>query len=269
MHEETPPLPDGPPNPFASGRFLAAAATVGVLVVMGLVVTIIMLIEGSSPDSSSSPSSEQSQEGAVGEQEYPDDPATSAVPRSDGSESVCGLAGAEATDFTAWPQDTTWQTVGTLEAPSSTVHGPGQTEDNGYRHCYAKSPSGAVMAATNFTAMGTDPLITPDLAEHMLAEGEGRQAVLEELESGGAGSDTRTPGHIGGAKLVSYTGERARVEIALVIEEPQAIAAHSVDLRWADGDWKVVTRDDGQMIIPQVIIYSLDGYVLGPEEEDG
>lgn len=268
MTEETPPPAppgDSSPSPFASPWFIAAAGVVAVLVVMGLVVTTTTLMGDDAAESSGSGQQSQgTHEGQIGEEEYPQNPTASEVPHSDGSQSVCGLTPGEGTDFTAWPADTSWETAGVMKAPTSTVHGPGEVEDSGYRHCYAKSPSGAVFAALNFVAMGTDPLIAPDLAEHMYAEGAGKEAAQEDLDRNGA-SDQRVLAHFGGAKLMTYSSDRARVETALILENvDDAISATTVDLRWEEGDWKIVARDDGTMVIPPVVIHSLDGYILAP-----
>ena len=268
MSDEEIPTPSGDNSSlFASKWFAAAAVAVVLIVAMGVVVTATKLIDNGDPDAPQSSGS--SHEGQISEDEYPDDDSRQEdVPRSDGSDSTCGLKDSEKNDFTAWPEDTDWEIVGTLEAPSSTAHGPGKSEDNGFRHCYAKSPEGAVMAAVNYVAMTTDPLIVPDLVEHMYAEGPGKDAVREDLEEEGAGADRGTPGHTGGARLLAYGADRARVDVALVIEGPNAaMGSTPIDLRWEKGDWKVVTRDDGEMVIPQTVIYSLDGYILTPAEE--
>ncbi|WP_017558029.1 hypothetical protein [Nocardiopsis baichengensis] len=250
----------GSEHPFASRGFVVAAVLVALIVVAGLVVTTVKLLGADDPEP------EPRAEGSVGAEEYPEDPATE-VPRSDGSDSACGLPETEKTEFAEWPKDTAWERVGTLDVPSSTAHGPAETEESGFRHCYAKSPEGAVLAAMNYVAMTTDPLIVPDLVEQMYAEGEGRDTALDKLEDDPPGADEGTPGHLAGAQLVSYGADRARVDSAMVVEVPEeSIVSVTVDLRWEDGDWKVVTRADGEMVIPMVVIHSMDGYVPTPEE---
>ncbi|SJZ61507.1 hypothetical protein SAMN02745673_00928 [Marinactinospora thermotolerans DSM 45154] len=263
--EERPTDGGGGKSPLASRSFIAAAVTVGVIVAAGGVVTAINLTgNDTSAESGAIEPSGGPAEGTVGEEEYPEEATPGGVERSDGSESVCGLRSSEKDEFTGFPEDTSWGFVGMREAPSSRAHGPGVVEDNGFRHCYAKSPEGVVLAAMNYTAMTSDPSLYLDLLD-LYAEGPGKEVLKAKVEE--AGPSERVVGHIGGVRLLSYAADRARVDIALVIQgSPGGTVSYPMDFRWEDGDWKIVTRENGEMVIPVAALYSLDGYILPPAE---
>ncbi|GAB3205323.1 hypothetical protein GCM10027294_03230 [Marinactinospora endophytica] len=265
--EERPTDGGGGKSPLASRSFIAAAVTVGVIVAAGGVVTAINLTgNDTSAESAAIEPSGGPAEGTVGEEEYPEEATPGGVERSDGSESVCGLRSSEKDEFTGFPEDTSWGFVGMMEAPSSRAHGPGVVEDNGFRHCYAKSPEGVVLAAMNYVAMTSEPPLASDLPS-LYAEGPGKDVLLEMPEEELLDPDKRYPGRLGGVRLLSYAADRARVDVAIITEgRVKAIGSQPIDFRWEDGDWKIVTRENGKMVIPLTILHSLDGYILPPAE---
>lgn len=247
MSETPTPETGKPPGLMQSKTFVAAAAIVATIAVMGVVVSATNLLGGEDP---ATPDATKSgpYEGSVAPEEAPDQE----VPRSDGSGSVCGLKASEESDFAGFDDTVDWSRVGTLEAPSFPAHGPKKTTKDGYRYCYAKSPEGAVAAGMNYVAMTGDPAVVPQLLKEMYAEGPGKKAALKSAEEGPLGSDSDSEGQMAGVRLLAYGTDRARVDVALVYAEfgPEKIASVTVDLRWEDGDWKVVTREDGEMVIP-------------------
>ncbi|GAA1983698.1 hypothetical protein GCM10009799_06340 [Nocardiopsis rhodophaea] len=164
--------------------------------------------------------------------------------------------------FNGFSEDTHWEGVGTMRAPTSPDHGPGKTEDSGYRHCYANTPEGAVIAATNFIAMTDDPEALPEMLPDMLADGPRKDSALAEFEEEGPHAPEEYGGYIAGVKMLAYGHDRADMEVALVIEEQsRGMASIRVNLRWERGDWKVAFNDQGDLFEASLIT-SLDGYTL-------
>ncbi|MDA2812502.1 hypothetical protein O4J56_17800 [Nocardiopsis sp. RSe5-2] len=257
MSQDTPP-PREPerPNPFKSKGVIASLALVGAVAVAGVVATGATLLDRGG----SSAEQDMQGDGQVDPDEAPS--TATEVPRSDGSQSSCGLKETEKDTFEGFPVETSWEQVGLMEAPSVPGHGPAETSPGGWRHCYAKSPEGAVSAGANYAAMTSDPAVIEEVMQEMYAEGEGKERALERLEEEGKGrDDTRTL--IAGARLLTYGHDRARVDLAL---QPQMEGAEDrytsavIDLRWEEGDWRVVTNENGEMVIPMTELQSLTGY---------
>ncbi|WP_052436969.1 hypothetical protein [Georgenia sp. SUBG003] len=151
--------------------------------------------------------------------------------------------------------------MGTVAAPSVEGMGPGE-DDDGLRTCYARTPTGAVLAAANVAAMGSSPELVGRMTEEMTAEGPGRDAALDHLEADGA---PEIPGgvryQIRGFRLLDYTGTEASVDVALGVDGGLT-GSFVLDLRWEDGDWKVVLTDDGGLGSLPAPVPDLTGYTL-------
>lgn len=175
-------------------------------------------------------------------------------------ESICGLPGSDQTEIEEALADVQWEFVGTVQAPSVPEAGPGQIADNGFRKCYAHSPIGALVAASNVLAMGTDPNLVQELNEELVAEGPGREAVLEDLEQNGVPrDDSGIRLSIAGYRLLGYGPDHARIDLAVKGSDGM-IASVTTDLRWEAGDWKVELRPDGQHVIPAARLADTVGY---------
>lgn len=233
-----------PSAPTASPGFVASAVLVGAIALVGVVVVAFLLW----------PSSDEPADDTAAEPEP-----TESSPSTEGGESVCGLPSSDETELTEPPAGTEWETVGTMSAPTLEEAGPGVTDDNGVRQCYALSPEGAVLAAANVLAMGTDPDLVQPMNEVMLAEGEGRDAVLADLEGQApGGQDMRT--QVEGFNLLGYGPNHARVDLAME-GSTGVFASVTTDLVWEDGDWKVRLNTEGQPIIPVAQIPDASGYI--------
>ncbi|WP_152514358.1 hypothetical protein [Nocardiopsis valliformis] len=174
--------------------------------------------------------------------------------------SMCGLAGNDETVIDETPGDVEWEYVGTMLAPLTSDDGPGFISDAGLRQCYARSPSGALLAASNILAMGSDPNLVQGVNEKLVAEGPGRDSVLEDLELNGIpGDDSGLRLSIRGYNLMGHSLNASRIDLAVEATDG-TFASVTIDLRWEDGDWKVELRDDGQPVIPVVQIQDVTMY---------
>lgn len=232
---------------FASKTFLVSAGVVGLIAIVGIaVVGTVLWPDGdeTTPPVAASPIADPSPESTTAPTE---------------GESICGLPANDQTQIDEPPANTEWEFVGTMQAPSVPDAGPGMVADNGFRQCYAHSPEGALVAAANMLAMGTDPNLVWELNEELVAEGPGRDAVLADLEANPPTSDTGIRLSIAGYRLLGYGPHHARIDLA-VEGSNGSIASTTTDLKWEEGDWKVELRPDGQPIIPVAPLADTVGY---------
>jgi hypothetical protein len=131
-----------------------------------------------------------------------------------------------------------------MAAPADPKIGPGKVDDQGIRSCFAHSPEGALYAAVNLWALGSDPSKERAIAEQLVAKGPGRDAAMAAPQS----STTSAAGvkiQVAGFN-VSYTSQQAVVELAFRANTG-AIASVRTTLVWQDGDWKgLVSDSDGK-----------------------
>jgi hypothetical protein len=235
-------------SPFTKLGFIISAALVVALI--AAVVVIFFLPKGSGTAQPVPASSQESL--SAGATESSDAAGTS----------VCGLPPTLDTALGAAPKSK-WELVGKMAAPTDPkTIGPGVTDEDGFRSCFANSPTGALYAAANMIALGSSPAQDElKLADKLLVPGPGRDAALKE-----AMARTSTPGsgetaQISGFLIKSYSPSEADVDLAIKL--PNGALAHSVlSLRWVAGDWKVKASDDGQIFTGIAQLSDLSGFIL-------
>lgn len=216
-------------SPLTRPGFLAAAALVLVLVVLG---TIVAINVARSDGSTTPPVASTNAEGRSS------NPAT--PPPDDPSASVCGLpAGTDTGPLGAAPA-VTWDYQGTIAFPKSPEFGPGEAASEGYRYCFQHSPAGAVVMAANAVAQGSDPTTGNDWARYALGEGRYRDRLVDEISKPVTGAPS-TRLAVAGFRMLSYDEVSARVDLGVrASSQNQIITASTVyELVWQDGDWKI------------------------------
>lgn len=224
---------------MSTGRGWLAAGVVAVIVALGVVLSVTGVFGGGDPAT----------------------PPAAAAPSAttDPQVSVCGL-----TDVTLSgtvdqaPTDTQWALVWTIATPSVPGQGPGLVDDDGFRSCFAHTPTGAVVAAANLAALGSYPPVRARFNEQALAPGPGRDAVLAKPAAQGASDGPRL--ELVGFQLLRYTGQQADVDLALRTSTGSLLGA-TVYLTWAEGDWKARVADDGSDLSSVSPISDLDPYI--------
>lgn len=244
---------------LSNPRFLAAAAVLGVLVVLAVVLAIIGPgddgTRGATPEatSSSAPSGSASESsGSSGSQQ---------------GGSACGLAAGSQQIPTSAPE-ADWELVGTVAAPSApdTV-GPADTRD-GVRRCFAASPTGALFAAVNFVATTSDADLRADAVRQLAARGAGRTAALKAATAtggssgngGNGGGASSTKFQVAGFAVLNADDRASAVELAFRANTG-ALIRLPVSLRWEQGDWKVVLPPDGDLYAALGSLPDLTGYI--------
>ena len=122
-------------SPWTQPGFIASAVVVGLVIVLGLVLTVTS--------------------GSQGEAGTPAPPAADssppAPPADTGDDSACGLARGDQTIPVSAPK-ATWKLRGTVAVPTAPkTFGPGRVRD-GVPSCFARSPTGALFAMLNIQA---------------------------------------------------------------------------------------------------------------------
>jgi hypothetical protein len=227
-------------SPFARRGFITAAIVVGVIVALGIFVLVMNLVSppAQAPQLDPTP---------------PPPPTTSAADAS-----VCGLEGIETESSLNQAPDVEWELVGTLAAPSDPRVGPGEVRD-GFRSCFAHTAEGALFAAVNFLATGTDATLSASLIE-LVADGPGKEALVKLLNESPNEPLSGYRAQVAGFKIGQYDGKSATVDLALNYSDGQLV---SVPLRlvWEGGDWKMVFDANGQLPMSPAELQNLGGYI--------
>lgn len=209
-------------------RTAAAAAIALVLIAVGITWTVVAQSDDSNsaaPAPTPSPTS---------------DPTPSAPP-VEGYESSCGLSGGSTQVPTGAPPGVSWQRSDGWPYPISETAGPGKRPADGPWSCFARTPTGALIAAATI-----DPRINAvddfDAAvnEQVLA-GIGRDALLSKGQTP-ASNEIDIKGFI----VESYTPDDAVISLYLVQQEQNFTC--SAEVAWRDGDWRLRAQTDGSTL---------------------
>jgi hypothetical protein len=162
----------------------------------------------------------------------------------------CSLPARSQTVPSSSPPQARWGTVGAMQAPQNpAVFGPQRSEGQ-WDTCFARDPSGALLAAMNLWAEGT--AVPPSELFQRLAIGAPKQlGSNEQLDSNG-------PIQFAGYRYDSYTQSDAQV--AIVFRGPEGkLLAVVTTMVWHDGDWKYLFPTAGAPAMQ--VIPDLTGYV--------
>ena len=224
---------DEPRSPFRQRGFMLAAGLAGLLLVLGIVVTVLSLTGADEPTTGSTD---------------PATDATSSPPSTTGDNpaaSRCGLPGLDTSGtLDEAPKGVTWQLVGSKAVPSSENAGPGVVDESGLRYCFAHTREGAVLMAAN--ALGWSGIDQGQILEHSVASGPGYDSALEDWQNGesSTGGDDESRVQIRGFVLPAYSEDTALVELAMELETGQLVNA-SLELVWERNDWRLRLAPDG------------------------
>lgn len=233
-------------NPSTKAGFIIAATLVVALVAAGIV--IFLLPKGQS-NAEPAPASSST---------------ATATPSasSDGGKSICGLPSSSEPSLGAAPTSK-WELVGKMATPTDPEVGPGKTDANGFRSCFAHSPTGSLYAAMNVAALGSSGSaeLEQKLADKLLVPGAGRDAAMRQVAAGSRTTGPSTPIQVRGFLIKSYTPDEANVDLAFETDKG-ALGRTTLSMRWMDGDWKVKPADDGTTYIGVTQIRDLSGLIL-------
>lgn len=240
---------DDEPSLWASKRFIASTVVIAAIIALGLVLSLTNLLGGTKEEPQTPVAAPSPQATAPGPLSSP----------SSGETSVCGLTDVQMTGTVVSAPNATWALVGTTAAPSIQGQGPGKLDDDGYRSCYARTPTGALLAAANYSALGSYGPVRKKFYEQATVPGPGRDALLKKPIPGAGNTGTRV--QVAGFRILRYQGQTADVDMALRSSNG-ALAAMVFNLEWSGGDWKLRLADDGTELSAVSQIPSLAGYTL-------
>lgn len=235
------------PSPWRRPAFVAAAAFIAVVLVVGL--AVVLWPRGAS--------SEDPPTATTTTDPSPTPTTSTPTPGSD-DESVCGLEpGPQAIPATA-PEGAEWELFGTFAAPSVEGVGPGLVADDGLRHCFAHSPMGALLASVNYVAMGfVDPVHGID--ERLVADSPETRDRQEYRDAHPDEPLDEPPAmQVAGFQIRDYAPDSVVVELVMRLPEG-GLLLWPTPLRWEAGDWKFLYPATGDTGFREVD--SLAGYV--------
>jgi hypothetical protein len=160
------------------------------------------------------------------------------------------------------PVAVTWLFDADMLIPLQRQAGPASQDPDGLRHCYAHSPTGAVLAAMVTLAQLRNPALSEAVLQRRTT-GAGRSIALKAAKSPRTPDGTPAqPPQFTGFKILDYQPTRAIIAIALQTDVDK-VASLPVTMAWSSGDWKMVLQEDGSIngdASPD-LLGSLDGYV--------
>ncbi|WP_298255431.1 hypothetical protein [uncultured Arthrobacter sp.] len=239
---------------WAAPRFLMSAVAILLLIIVGI---LLFVWVGNDDESDAAPPAQT--------QAVAPTPSASLV---SSDESVCGLDTTDGTTLTSAPEDVEWEFIGGIAAPKSAKHGPGVVdEQTGVRSCYSHTPEGALLAAAGQAASSGDPELYLRTVSALSVDGPGKAITVERAQDSLSDSGTTPPIEIAGFRLLSYTGDKATVEIVASTDSGSELVnfTSSVVMQWTNGDWYTKYKDDGSSGPVDGQVSDLSGYVLwGP-----
>jgi hypothetical protein len=214
-------------NPLTRPKFIISAVVVAIIAALGIILALV-------PRGDGTPQTEPAPAGAG---------SSSAQPTPTLDASVCGLPSGEQAKPATAPAETKWELVGKIAAPTSPKQfGPGRTEANGLRSCFAHSPTGALYAGANVLALassGRNDLVLRYLTVDSPERNKMLSSSVPADTSGGPSVQ------LAGFRFSDYSGDRAVVEYGFKASNG-TFGSLPVVLQWSGGDWKAVPPASGQ-----------------------
>lgn len=176
--------------------------------------------------------------------------------------SVCGLAGSELkpTSQVNMPTMRSKVFVDSTYYYYNNLTGPGKRADGDVPTCYAHTSEGAILAATNFQALGAGKHKLVDLVKATTYEDDNQKRQLTEGQnSDGNGTTVQTVGY--SIQVIDENNVVVRLAIRIP-KYPYALAQSTFTLIWDKGDWKVKIGPKGPLDI--TVISSVENAGMVP-----
>ncbi|HZX04820.1 hypothetical protein [Kribbella sp.] len=233
-------------SPYGPG-FVAACIVVGAIVICGVA---LIATTGSSSGRSGTAAAQQDAAGAgqLGRATQPAGVATPVPgPSTAGSDraSACGLSDGEQGVPSTAPGVDRWEVSRKVVVPQSAKFGPARTDPDGFRRCFAHSPTGAVYAAYNALAALADVSQAVPTVKKLMLPGANTDALIAALRQDGDPGDSQAT-QIAGYRILDAGRDRATIMLALPVEGQYMSA--TLTLVWQGGDWRVVPPQPGNPV---------------------
>jgi hypothetical protein len=251
-------------SPFGPG-FVAACIVVGAILLCGVVLLVTSPSSGSTSAAASTPGSVAASAGATapaagnpaspGNPAPPGSPASLGRPATPDASATTGQPAAAASSGSladgdqaipakAPPADG-WEVSRRVVVPRSSTYGPARTDPDGFRHCFAHSPTGALYAAYNAIAAVADERQAIPTVRKLMLPGAATDALIRELGHDDTSGESATT-QLAGYRLIDAGPDRATVMLAIPVES--AYMSATLTLVWHDGDWRVQPPPPGEPV---------------------
>ncbi|WP_410786958.1 hypothetical protein [Kribbella sp. C-35] len=236
-------------SPYGAG-FIAACIVVGAVLICGIV--IIFAGGGRSTQATAAAQQPVGTASVQPTDEAPATPDGGPAPtnnaNSSGSErrtGSCGLpAGDQAVPAEA-PAVDGWDVSRRVVVPRSSKYGPGTTDSDGFRHCFAHSPTGAVYAAYSAIAAIADQSKLVPTVKKLMVPGSATDSLLRQ-----AGTDASSSGdstvQVVGYRVLDAGPDRVTLMLAMPVESVYMSA--NLTLVWHQGDWRLQPPPPGEAV---------------------
>lgn len=239
-------------SPFGPG-FVAACIVVGAVLLCG----VVLLVTGPSSDTASAAagksgsvaSSDNATTPVVGSPAAPGRPATPDAASTTGQPAAgadsCSLPDGDQAMPTKAPSADGWEVSHRVVVPRSSTYGPGKIDPDGFRRCFAHSPTGALYAAYNAIAAIADQRQAIPTVRKLMLPGADTEVLIRELahDDPSGGSDAT---QLAGYRLLDAGHDRATVMLAIPVES--AYMSATLTLVWHDGDWRLQPPPPGEPV---------------------
>jgi hypothetical protein len=227
---------DEPRTPWLRTGFVAAAAFIGFVAVIGGAVVLTSDPSDAAADATGAAAARPPAARTTGPPSSPAGGDTSA----DGDTSCPELADRHRQVPTAAPEGITWDLYGAVALPSSKASGPAVTGGDVAR-CYAHTPVGALLATSQISVryLAADDWLKVTRTQTV---GAGRDAYIAQRtaaeETAPADGGGSAHGQIAGFRFVTYNDTTAVIQTVWRFPDGRLQAATTTVL-WRDGDWRL------------------------------
>jgi len=175
------------------------------------------------------------------------------------SRSTCSLPAGDQTVPAAAPAVDGWEVSRRVVVPRSARFGPAVTDSDGFRRCFAHSPTGAVFAAYNVLAALGDPAELAASARKLMVPGPDTDELLRQTakESPSTASEAT---QLAGYRVIAANRDQVTVMLAVPVEAQYM--SLTLTMVWHDHDWRLQPPSPGAAVgAPFAQVRSLADFV--------
>jgi hypothetical protein len=236
-------------SPYGAG-FIAACIVVAAVLICG----IVIIFAGGKDSPNASAAAQQSPATTAARPTDAPPPARAssdagaAQTNSSGDErpaSSCDLPAGDQTVPSTAPKADGWDVSRRVVVPRSATYGPGKTDSDGFRHCFAHSPTGAVFAAYSAIAAIADQSKLVPTVKKLMVPGTSTDSLLRQVSTTEPSSDTSTV-QVVGYRVIDAGEDRLTVMLAMPVESVYMSA--NLTLVWHRGDWRLQPPPPGEAV---------------------
>ncbi|GAA1709776.1 hypothetical protein GCM10009745_67130 [Kribbella yunnanensis] len=167
------------------------------------------------------------------------------VPSSRSARSGCSLSGGDQGVPVVAPAVDGWEVSRRVVVPRSTAFGPGVVDSDGFRRCFAHSPTGAVFAAYNVLAALGDQTKATATARKLMLPGPETDELLRATAKETSSTNTAQT-QLAGYRVLAANRDQVTVTLAVPVETQYM--SLTVTMVWHDHDWRLQPPPSGAAI---------------------